>query len=68
VVGVSNVFGEPPDASAVWRDLQSVAAMAFPGRAIVGYERGDGLAHAVESGFSSLQSLRIWSRSLPDRC
>jgi hypothetical protein len=62
VVGVSNVFSEQPDAKAVWRDLQGIAAIAFPGRHIVGYEHGDDLAHAVESGFSPLQPLRIWYR------
>jgi hypothetical protein len=66
VVGVSNVFSEPPDAMAVWRDLQGVAAMAFPSRTIVGYESGDRLAHAIESGFSALQPLRIWRRELAD--
>jgi hypothetical protein len=48
VVGVSNVFSEQPDAAAVSRDLPGIAAGAFPGRAIVGYEQhGDDLAHAI---------------------
>jgi len=62
VVGVSNVFSEQPDARAVWQDVQGITAAAFPGRPIVGYEHGDDLAHALESGFSRLQSLRIWYR------
>ena len=62
VVGVSNVFSERPDAKVVWRDLQGIAATAFPGRPIVGYEHGDDLAHAIETGFSPLQPLRIWYR------
>jgi hypothetical protein len=62
VVGVSNVFIEEPDAVAVWRDLQAIAATAFPGRAIVGYERGDDLAYAIQSGFSPLRPLRVWGR------
>jgi hypothetical protein len=62
VVGVSNVFSGQPDAKAVWRDLPRIAAMAFPGRAIVGYEHGGDLAHAIENGFSPLQPLRIWYR------
>ena len=62
VVGVSNVFSGQPDAKAVWRDLPRIAAMAFPRRAIVGYEHGGGLAHAVQNGFSPLQPLRIWYR------
>jgi hypothetical protein len=64
VVGVSNVFSEQADAKAVWRDLQGIVAMGFPGRPIVGYEHGDDLAHAIESGFSPLQPLRIWYREL----
>jgi hypothetical protein len=64
VVGVSNVFGEQPDAMAVWRDLQGIAAMAFPGRPIVGYEHGEDLAYAIQSGFSPLHPLRIWRSKL----
>jgi hypothetical protein len=64
VVGVSNVFSEPTFARAVWRDLEAVAAMSFPGRPIVGYEHGDDLAAAVESGFSPVHPLRIWCREL----
>ena len=62
VVGVSNVFSEQPDARTVWQDVQGITAAAFPGRPIVGYEHGDDLAHALETGFSRLQSLRIWYR------
>jgi hypothetical protein len=40
LVGVSNVFGEPPDAKAVCQDLQGIAAINVPGRPIAGYERG----------------------------
>jgi hypothetical protein len=64
VVGISNVFSEPPLAQTVWRDLQAVAATSFPGRPMVGYEHGDDLADAVESGFSPLHPLRIWYREL----
>ncbi len=62
VVGLSNVFSEDQDADAVWRDLQGVVATAFPGHAIVGYERGDALASAIASGFTPLDPLRVWHR------
>jgi hypothetical protein len=57
VVGLSNVFGE-----ASWRDLAAVAAVQFPGRPIVGYERGDALADALAAGFETLRPLRVWVR------
>ena len=62
VVSVSNVFTEQPEATVVWQDLQGLVARAFPGREIVGYEHGDDLAHAIESGFSATHPLRIWFR------
>ncbi len=58
VVGVSNVFGDPE----TWRDLPAVAAAAFPGRPLVGYEHGDSLAGAVAAGFAPVHPLRVWSR------
>jgi hypothetical protein len=64
VVGISNVFSKPSDAKAVWQDIQAIAARVFPARPIVGYGHGDDLAHALESGFSPLQPLRIWYRDL----
>jgi hypothetical protein len=57
VVGLSNVFGE-----VLWRDLPAVAAAVFPGRPIVGYERGDALGEAVAAGFAPLHPLRVWVR------
>jgi hypothetical protein len=60
VVGLSNVFGGD-----VWRDVTAVAAEAFPGRPIVGYERGEGLAEAVAAGFAPLHPLRVWLRAGP---
>jgi hypothetical protein len=63
VVGLSNVFGEQPEL--VWEDVQGVVATTFPGRPIVGYEHGDTLAHALASGFSEIQPLRIWVREAP---
>jgi len=62
VVGVSNVFCAPLDAATVWHDIPAVLAAAFPARRIVGYERGDPLAHALDSGFSRLHPLRVWHR------
>jgi hypothetical protein len=64
VVGVSNVFTLGPEGEVVWRDLQGVVAGAFPGRELVGYEHGDDLEHAIGSGFSPIQPLRIWWREI----
>jgi DNA-binding transcriptional regulator YdaS (Cro superfamily) len=57
VVGVSNVFGDVP-----WGDVTAVAAAAFPGRPLVGYEHGGALDLAVAAGFTPLQRLRVWAR------
>ena len=62
VVGVSNVFSDRSMALQAWRDVPAVIATAFPARPIVGYERGDDLAHAIEGGFSPLEPLRVWHR------
>jgi hypothetical protein len=32
----------------------------FPDHALVGYERGEGLAHARACGFAALHPLRVW--------
>jgi hypothetical protein len=64
VVGVANVIGDQSDATAVWRDVVAITARTFPARPIVGYERGDDLAHANDSGFRPLGALRVWYREL----
>lgn len=34
----------------------------FPGRQLVGHERGDALAAALDGGFAPLGGLRVWVR------
>ena len=60
VVGVSNVVAEAADASAVWRSLSLLAAQTFPSLPLVGYESGDELQAAVNSGFEAGDQLRVW--------
>ncbi|MGK5682589.1 hypothetical protein [Actinoplanes sp. URMC 104] len=59
VAGLSNVFAaDPGDLPAVW----AAAVAAAGGLPIVGYERGDDLAHASAAGFRTLGPLRVWLR------
>jgi hypothetical protein len=62
VVGLSNVVADADEASAVWRDLATLAAMTFPGLPLVGYESGDELKAARRAGFEVGDPLRIWVR------
>ena len=62
IVGLSNVVAEPADAVAVFRDLASLAANAFPGLSLVGYELGNELKAAQGAGFEAGDPLRIWVR------
>lgn len=55
VVDVSNVFGDVD-----WDELAAAVALGFPGRPLVGYERGDDLAAALEGGFTPVGDLRVW--------
>ena len=64
VVGLSNVFAQGADAVAVWTDLAALAAVAFPGLPLVGYESGGDLVAALDSGFETGDLLRVWARSL----
>jgi hypothetical protein len=64
VVGLSNVFTQGGDATAVWTDLAALASVAFPDLPLVGYETGDDLAAAVASGFEQGDPLRVWARAI----
>jgi hypothetical protein len=60
-VDVSNVHalpGHPVD----WAELADVIGTCFPGRALVGYERGDALDAALAGGFAPVGELRVWVR------
>jgi hypothetical protein len=45
-----------------WAELAAAAATRFPGRPLVGYERGDDLAGALAGGFEPVGELRVWVR------
>jgi hypothetical protein len=45
-----------------WAELTAVIGAEFPGRPLVGYERGDDLAAAVAGGFQPVGDLRVWVR------
>lgn len=62
VVGISNFFAPDDTAAASWLGLLSFATARFPGFALVGYESGDQLAVALESGFEIAGPLRVWIR------
>jgi hypothetical protein len=59
VVGLSNAFGfeESPGA---WVRFGAAAAQCFPGRALVGYERGAALKAALDAGFAACGELVVW--------
>jgi hypothetical protein len=60
-VDVSNVYAVPGH-SVDWAELAEVVGSLFPGRYLVGYERGDALAAALDGGFAALGDLRVWVR------
>jgi hypothetical protein len=62
VVGLSNVFAPAVEAAAVWADVVDYVGELFPGRPLVGYERGDDLALALGVGFRAVGPLRVWAR------
>jgi hypothetical protein len=61
VVDVSNVYAVPGHA-VDWAELADVVGACFPGRPMVGYERGDDLAAALGGGFVPVGELRVWIR------
>jgi hypothetical protein len=65
VVGISNVFGAGASPDVTWEALVSAVGRLVPGRALVGYEQGEGLDAAMRAGFVSTGRLRIWLRPAP---
>jgi hypothetical protein len=61
VVDLSNVHSDPGHA-VDWADLAHAVDGLFPGRPIVGYERGDDLDAALDGGFVPVGELRVWVR------
>ena len=62
VVGVSNLFAPEGEQDRAWVHALAAAARYCPGLPVVGYEHGDGLATAVQAGFTPLAPLRVWMR------
>ena len=60
-VDVSNVHAAP-GYSVDWAELASVIGGFYPGRPLVGYERGDALSGAIDGGFEPVGDLRVWVR------
>ena len=46
----------------LWAELAEVVGLLYPGRYLVGYERGDALAAALDGGFAAVGELRVWVR------
>jgi hypothetical protein len=61
VVGISNLFSTGVPFAALFAKCIAAASHFFPGRDIVGYERGDLLAASIEAGFLPVGTLRIWT-------
>lgn len=60
-VDVSNVYAVPGH-RVDWAELAEVVGDFFPGRPLVGYERGDALEAALAGGFVPVGELRVWVR------
>lgn len=60
-VDVSNVYAVP-GRRVDWAELAAVVGGLFPGRPLVGYERGDALTAALTGGFAPVGELRVWVR------
>jgi hypothetical protein len=61
VVDVSNTYAVPGH-RLDWPELVDVVAERFPGRAFVGYTRGEERDAAVAAGFTAVGDLRVWLR------
>jgi hypothetical protein len=66
VVDVSNVYSTPGH-SVDWDELAALAGHHFPGRSLVGYERGAALGSAVHAGFVSCGELNVFVRDARER-
>jgi hypothetical protein len=60
-VDVSNVYVLPGH-RLDWAELAEVVGAYLPDRPLVGYERGDALAAALDGGFTPIGELRVWVR------
>jgi hypothetical protein len=60
VAGVSNVFTEVGNELETWAALAQCARASFPGLPLIGYERGEELSRALDSGFQTAGALQVW--------
>lgn len=58
-VSISNVWMKDPDGD-TWRDIVRNAGALWPGRALVGYERGTDLESALAVGFADIGPQLVW--------
>ncbi|MFL5679494.1 MAG: hypothetical protein ACJ77B_02700 [Chloroflexota bacterium] len=71
--GVSNLFvtqdalASGSSVSGAFATAGAIGRAMFPGLPIVGYERGDGLAAAIDAGFEPLGPLAVWLRPTDQR-
>jgi hypothetical protein len=61
VVDVSNVYAVPGH-QLDWAELGEAVGATFPGRPLVGYERGPALDAALAGGFVATGELTVWVR------
>jgi hypothetical protein len=65
VVGVSNLFAPQKQTARYWTACLTAIMDAFPGRPLVGYERGAELEVAHRVGFEDVGPLRVWTNAQP---
>ena len=58
--GLSNDFTDVGHEAETWLALAESARAFFPGLPLIGYERGEELAHARSGGFQTAGALRVW--------
>jgi hypothetical protein len=61
IVDVSNAYAVPRH-HLNWAELAEAVGACFPGRPLVGYERGEALSAALDGGFVPTGELRVWVR------
>jgi hypothetical protein len=58
--GISNVFADAGHTSDAWSALTECAQAIVPDVPLIGYERDEALAGALNSGFQATGPLRVW--------
>jgi hypothetical protein len=59
-VGLSNVFTTGISPDTLWSDVAAAVGDLCERLPLVGYEHGEGLAHALAGGFEQIARLRVW--------